>query len=272
VHIYLEAGMLQEEKSGDAPPKKDESEVKSIAIPGYKIDDGVVFYHINVDSAHRSWSVVKRYSQFEELQASLLQSELAKHVPVGCELPPKRFKIFVSHLSPAFIEERRVLLEAYAKKLILVKELAAAALIERFFSSDKQESRAEVKESPARPDDIEVTSVTIPATRTMSDHVLYQIDVSNSKRRKSFSKWTVLKRFTQFFDMDSLVRAAFAEQPEILEKLPPPPERKTKLFNDHMDEVFIEQRRVLLENYLNRMLECEDVARNKDFLLFLGVT
>jgi len=95
--------------------------------------------------------------------------------------------------------------------------------------------------------------------------------VTNNRKRKTYAKWTVLKRFTQFFDMDTAVRAAFADKLEILEKLPPPPERKTKLFNDHMDDVFIEQRRVLLDNYLNKMLQCEDVVRNKDFLSFLGV-
>jgi len=71
--------------------------------------------------------------------------------------------------------------------------------------------------------------------------------------------------------MDAAVRAAFAENLELSAKLPPPPERKTKLFNDHMDEVFIEQRRVLLENYLNKMLEVTEVVRAKEFLTFLGV-
>jgi len=202
----------------------------------------------------------------------LLQSELVKKIPAGCELPPKRFKMFISHLSPAFIEERRVLLEAFLKKLIGQKDLANSSILAKFLTSDKQELKIEAKKSVVElPEDVEITGVSIPATRTMSDHVLYQIDVTNNRKRKTYSKWTVLKRFTQFFDMDAAVRNAFADKLEILEKLPPPPERKTKLFNDHMDDVFIEQRRVLLENYLNKMLQSEDVVRNKDFLLFLGV-
>jgi hypothetical protein len=60
-------------------------------------------------------------------------------------------------------------------------------------------------------DDAEITGISIPATRsgavlaivllalmlaflpairTMSDHVLYQVDVVNSRKRKTFSKWT----------------------------------------------------------------------------------
>jgi len=262
--------MLKEEKQG--VPPQDKLEIKSATVPSHKIEEGVVFYDINVDSPYNSWSCKKRYSQFEELQTSLQQSDLAKKIPPGCELPPKRFKIFISHLSPAFIEERRVLLEAFLKKLVGQKDIASCSIFVKFLTTDKQEIKVEAKKTMDLPEDVEITGVSIPATRTMSDHVLYQIDVTNNRKRKTFSKWTVLKRFTQFFDMDTAVRNAFADKPEILEKMPPPPERKAKLFNDHMDDVFIEQRRVLLDNYLNKMLQCEDVVRNKEFLVFLGVS
>jgi len=261
--------MLKEEKTGVPPQDKDD--VKSVSVPSYKDDNGTVFYHINVEGSFNSWSVAKRYSQFEELQTSFLSSELAKKIPAGCELPPKKFKLFSNHTSAAFIEERRVLLEAYIKRLVGVKEIASAPLLTRFLTTDKQEKMADVKKKAELPEDVEITGVTIPATRTMSDHVLYQIDVTNSRKRKTYSKWTVLRRFTQFYEMDTAVRTAFAEKPEILETLPSPPERKTKLFNDHMDDVFIEQRRVLLESYVQKMLEIPVVARNQDFLTFLGI-
>lgn len=60
----------------------------------------------------------------------------------------------------------------------------------------------------------------------MSDHVLYQIDVTNARLRKTFSKWTVLKRFKQFVEMDDAVRQSFANQPEILETMPAAPSKK----------------------------------------------
>ena len=50
-----------------------------------------------------------------------------------------------------------------------------------------------------------MTGISIPAVRKMSDHVLYQIDVSNERKRRSFRKWTVLKRFGQFFTLDQVV-------------------------------------------------------------------
>lgn len=122
------------------------------------------------------------------------------------------------------------------------------------------------------PDDVEVTDVKIPSTRTMSDHILFQIDVVNSRKRQSFSKWTVLKRFGQFYEMDQLVRSQLMqEHPEAVERMPFAPNRKSKLLSDHLDPAFVEQRRVLLESYLKKMLTILPVVRNEAFLAFLGV-
>merc|ERR1712154_28254 len=122
------------------------------------------------------------------------------------------------------------------------------------------------------PEDQEVTNIVIQSTRKMTDHVLYQICVANSHKRASFRAWTVLKRFTQFYEMDVKLRASLqSEEPDVLPKLPPPPSRKFKFVHDHMDDDFIEERRVLLENYLSKLLREETVANNKDFLEFLGV-
>jgi len=143
----------------------------------------------------------------------------------------------------------------------------------KFLTTDVQKTKEplEEKKRAELPADVEVTSINIPATRQMSDHVLYQIDVTNSRKDAPFDKWTVLKRFGQFYDMDCAVRQSFAENPDTLAKLPEPPERKAKLFNDHMDDTFVEHRRVLLTNYLNNMLHVLEVVRNKEFLVFLGV-
>lgn len=121
-------------------------------------------------------------------------------------------------------------------------------------------------------DDAEVTGVCIPQTRLMSDHVLYQVDVSNARKRKTFSKWTVLKRFGQFFDLDAALRAEYAEDYATLNSLPASPTRQSKLLYDHMDPHFIEHRRVLLENYLNKLLNMPVIAKNPTFLAFLGVS
>eukprot|EP00457_Paulinella_chromatophora_P013081 gb/GEZN01013351.1/.p1 GENE.gb/GEZN01013351.1/~~gb/GEZN01013351.1/.p1 ORF type:complete len:259 (-),score=42.80 gb/GEZN01013351.1/:137-913(-) len=246
-------------------------DVKSCHVVKTEVEDGVVFFLINVESATESWSVKKRYSQFEELQHTVMSGSLSRKVPAGCELPPKKLKLFTKHTSPTFIEERRVLLENYLKTLLKVKEIAQSPVFTRFLTTDKQENKVVEKKTQKMPDDVEITHVHVPSTRTMSDHVLYQVDVSNARKPQNFSKWTVLKRFTQFADMDALVRASFEGTPAVLEQLPPPPRKEVKILSDHMDDVFIQHRRVLLENYLQKMLIVEEVVRNKDFLAFLGV-
>jgi hypothetical protein len=262
--------MLEEEKQG-VPPQEKEA-IKSLSLPSTEIADGVVYYIVNVTGSFSKWSIRKRYSQFEELcnQAN----DMARHLPPGCVLPPKMPKLFFSHVSKEFIEERRCLLESFLKKLNKVKEVMEAPLWMHFLTTDRKgQLQDDVPDAEAGlPDDVEITGITIPATRQMSDPVLFQIDVQNVRKRKTFSKWTVLKRFGQFFEMDTAVRQSFAENPEILATLPAPPARKAKLLHDHMDTEFIEQRRVLLENYLNSMLRNLHVVRNSTFLMFLGVS
>jgi len=263
--------MMAEEKQGVPPQEK--VEIKGVSVPSGKADEnGVVFYFINVEGSFNPWSIAKRYSQFEELHSALLLSDLAKKIPSGCDLPIKRWKMFTSNITHSFIEQRRVLLEAYLKRLLRVEDIARSSLMTKFLSTDVQKSKEpEVKTRVELPEDVEVTNISIPATRQMSDHVLYQIDVTNARKSAPFDKWTVLKRFGQFYDMDCAVRACFTEKPEILAKFPEPPERKAKLFNDHMDDTFVEHRRVLLANYLHNMLNVIEIVRNKEFLVFLGV-
>jgi len=260
--------MLQE-KQGSS----EEDVVVGATVPSSQVIEGVVFYTINVTGNINSWSISKRFSQFEELHSNLLEELMLEELPKGCALPPKKLKLFSSHLSPAFIEERRILLENYLKKLLSMKETNKAKALALFFTTDKTTfyQVQEDKDTPDLPDDVEVTHVCIPATRTMTDHVLYQIELTNSRKRKSFSKWTVLKRFVQFYDMDLALRTSFANDPDALAQLPPPPERKSKLWTDHLSPAFVEERRALLENYLKKLIRIEKVVRNPEFLEFIGV-
>jgi len=121
--------MLQEEKQGLPPQEK--LVIKAVCVPGSKITDGVAYYVVKVTGAFNSWCVAKRYSQFEELQSSISE---VKGFPEKMDLPPKRFKFFVSHLSPSFLEERRVLLEAYLKRLVGIEEIAKNEILTTFFN------------------------------------------------------------------------------------------------------------------------------------------
>jgi len=100
---------------------------------------------------------------------------------------------------------------------VAIEDIAKNEILTSFLTSDKTDSsdiknKNEKKKLEDIPDDIEVTGVSIPATRQMSDHVLYQIDVVNSRKEKEYAKWTVLKRFGQFYEMDALVRSDFEKK------------------------------------------------------------
>jgi hypothetical protein len=131
--------MLKEEKSG--LPQGSSEAIKSVTIPGKKIDGSTVFYVVSVIGSFNKWSVSKRYSQFEELHNSILIEMNGKALPAGCELPPKKIKLFQSHTDAEFIEERRCLLEAYLKKLLTVEKLSKGEAFMKFLAADKDSNK-----------------------------------------------------------------------------------------------------------------------------------
>ena len=207
----------------------------------------VVYYLITVVTPSSAWSCRKRYSQFEELHVHLLSQFPSLSFP--CRLPPKRPKALVSHTDRHFIEERRILLEYYSRRMNTVKEVAGSTTFRGFFASDRLDALVPVPDDVhSFPSDAEITSVAIPYTRQMSDHILYHIELCNAHMRRSFSEWSVLKRFLQFHEMDAAIRASHTAEPYFLSTLPSPPSRQLKMVVDHQDAHFVEQRRVLLEH------------------------
>merc|ERR1712154_253170 len=285
-------------------PKDKKLKIEYVSVKNAFVESDIVFYDIHVKTSQHYWHVTKRYSQFEDLHNKLLTTTKQK-LPL---LPAKHYKWFTDHTKPSFIEKRRALLDNYVKKLRKCKGVNESQCVVNFFHNDKSDEKVieqrkkeqqrlsdleranegnmddedeedeykkELKKEHRRSDDYdfpqdqEVTNIVIQSTRKMTDHVLYQICVSNSHKRSSFRAWTVLKRFTQFYEMDTKLRAAL--EIDLLPKLPPPPSRKFKFVHDHMDDDFIEERMVLLENYLSKLLRFPEVVRNEDFLEFLGV-
>lgn len=250
--------------------------VTDVAIPTAELKAGVVYYNIWACMEGAQWKASKRYSEFLGLHEAL--HNVGIFVPDSVKIPPKKPKLFVAHSDTGFIEERRVLLENYLKRIMETKGVPTCAPLTEFLGDtqlDQQHYRKpsrEVLMMNDAPDDVEITGVSIPTTRVMSDHILYRVDVVNIRKRKTFSKWTMMKRFGQFYEMDAMMREEFKDVPSVLEQLPPTPQRRAKLLNDHMSDGFIEERRVLLENYLNKLIRVMPVVRHKDFLSFLGVS
>jgi len=99
-----------------------------------------------------------------------------------------------------------------------------------------------------------------------------QMNVENIKKRHSFSRWAVLKRYVEFHALDADLRRTLAiSHPDVLAILPDLPGREMKLLTDHLYPRFIEQRRILLQAYMQRLITIREVVERPDVLDFLGV-
>ncbi len=95
---------------------------------------------------------------------------------------------------------------------------------------------------------------------------MYEVDVSNKKLR-----WNLWFRY-EFFDvlhqmMQELVTELSTPENRII--LPPFPEKRLKSFTDHFNEHFIENRRMLLENYLQRTLIIQSLFKTFRDIYFI---
>lgn len=255
-------------------------------IPSHISVAEVTYFQVQVaptskDSSIQPFQISKRYTQFEELYNDLLKQFPTAQIP---PLPSKRFKIFVNHSDPGFIEQRRVLLETFMKKISEADDLMGSNHTKLFLETDRTElisSKSEEKgldygyADDKIPSNIgeyvseEVTAVWIPAIKEMSDHTLFQIHCSNGDKNNhaDLSEWVSLKRYQDFVELDEKLRANF---PTIVSHFPPLPEKAIRFMTDHNSPAFIEQRRAVLENYLKRMIRIEQVVNDKNFLRFLN--
>jgi len=138
-------------------------------------------------------------------------------------------------------------------------------------------SSSSTSSSTSGGDVFEVSSVSIPSTRTVNNKVLYVIECTSIHKPVPMNTWTVMKRFAQFSAMDATMRAGLypnehnAEMKKrILDALPSVPSKQSKYFTDHLDPNFVEERRVLLEHYLRKLIAEPECNRQPALLDFLG--
>jgi len=125
-------------------------------------------YCVNVKIDGEGWVVVKRIKNFQALH-----SDLAKRYSMKLPyLPPKKLKHWRNHNSRSFIEKRRTLLDNYCKKLLLNRQLGQCSEVITFFSNDRDENLEFCYEFiTAFPRSQEVTDLSIPKFRKMTDHI-----------------------------------------------------------------------------------------------------
>jgi len=121
----------------------------------------------------------------------------------------------------------------------------------------------------------EITACTIPQAQVLKhDHTIYQIHVENHNiSDEDHCRWTVMKRFQDFCSFDTEIRSTIInDYPDDVSLLPPLPPKYFKILVDHLDETFIEKRRLLLQCYIQRLCKYPLLRRHDHTLKFFQVT
>jgi len=261
-----------------------------VCIPSFYQAEDYIVYEVEVSNKKIRWNVWHRFDSFYmlhhmllEIAASLSQSQ-ARYISLP-PFPEKAVKYVVDHFDQEFIENRRMLLENYLKKVLIMPDFKHSNILTSFLTPDIDEivlppAHTGGRQKPVDLDDVqdvdeddEITSVTIPQAQILkNDHAIFTINCSNANKRKSFGEWTVLKRFAEFHAFDIQLRTDLAEnQPQTMHLLPNLPTRQPKLLIDHLEESFIERRRILTEAYLKRLIRHAVFRKHPITLRFLGV-
>jgi len=116
-----------------------------------------------------------------------------------------------------------------------------------------------------------IKSVTIPSHHITENVVLYEVEVSN----KNFI-WNLWLRFDQFNKLHQQLSelaveytAKYSPRNRSRYHLPPFPVKQPKIIVDHKSRQFVEERRALLENFIQKVLLNEEFRHYEAFVTFL---
>lgn len=256
------------------------NDVTFLVLQGSVIGDKV-FYTIQIRQKEKLRFIQKRFNQFFYLRQSL-KSMTTVFLP---KLPRKLPKVFVDHANPAFIDQRIVLLNLFLNKISSLRRLLDSPPVQRFLLTDSIpdvsqnirdnniDYRLERKNALEYFESLEVSDVSIPATKQMKTHTLYQIHCFNGhpKYRTDANEWVSLKRFKDFDKLDRTLRMIFESNPKVHNRMPILPLKLPKTMVDHKEPSFVEERRVLLEHYLRKVILIPEVMEKGVILRFLNI-
>lgn len=116
-----------------------------------------------------------------------------------------------------------------------------------------------------------IKSVSIPSHHITENIVLYEVEVSN----KNFI-WNLWLRFDQFSKLHQQLSelaveytAKYSPTNRAEYNLPPFPVKQPKIIVDHKSRQFVEERRALLENFIQKVLSNEEFRHYEAFVTFL---
>eukprot|EP01083_Nonionella_stella_P039589 107655_1 len=127
----------------------------------------------------------------------------------------------------------------------------------------------------------EITAIAIPKSQILRNgrrtkhHSIYHIRIENSNSDDGSHdalQWMVMKRFNDFRAFDEELRSFLNDNhPSTLALLPPLPPKHSKLFTNHLDWGFVEERRLLLQKYIQTICNYPLFRRHELTLNFLQI-
>jgi len=110
-----------------------------------------------------------------------------------------------------------------------------------------------------------IKTISIPGYHISGDVVFYEVVVTNTRLR-----WNIWVRFESFTLLHLLIKELASElSDEDVELIPPIPDRHLKILIDHRSQEFVENRRALLENFLQKINKNLTLRYAEDFIHFL---
>ena len=128
---YLRAALSANRRGGDGEASAAEEATVCLSIPEAVSEDGVTYYSVRVDVDAVNWTVRRRFRDFAELHAALVDSGVGV---AKDSLPEKRR---IGNRDPAFVMRRRRELESYLQSVFQFLQRAVPPALAAFLHMDR---------------------------------------------------------------------------------------------------------------------------------------
>mmetsp|Transcript_11606 Transcript_11606/g.22080 ORF Transcript_11606/g.22080 Transcript_11606/m.22080 type:complete len:301 (+) Transcript_11606:40-942(+) len=263
---------------------------------------GIIYYEVVVVANNSlRWSVQRRFAEFHSLHSKL--KEHKETAGTDQELPPfpsRAWGFVVDHFSRHFLDMRKTLLSNFLERLVQSSQYNQNFWLLEFFRPDHSDQPENASTSDTTSlytsptcstladmgsgtsfvsETEEVTSLSVSSAQILQhDHVVYQINLFNQHKPVEYQHWTVLRRYNDFLALHkNLINYYLSEDvqnkshncSQLIDSLPFLPSKLPKVFKDHLDAGFIEERRLVLQLYLRKLI-CSHHANTPVLLEFLS--
>lgn len=234
-----------------------------------KMKDRVTYYKLeahNTITGEES-SFVCRFSDVADLYDTLENiAPLANQLP---PFPPRTAKdLNVNHLQAEFVDERVNQVNKWFQRLCAAPNILCYPELYQFFKFDDGLAKKMAEKQEKEKDPNLEFKISVPEAEVVGDGgtTYYTVKLTYAKDVK-----TLRKRFNDFKTLNTDLHSDYSKNSKhMIANFPPFPQSKLKLFTNHSDPGFIEERRQTLDNYLSKVTQLPRALTDIHLLEFLG--